>query len=255
MNVKVILLLILLKNLTKSLPWPDGEGEANIESNTTTTMAPTVKPNQNYSYDDEQDNGPSKWPGLCTSGLRQSPIAYDQAKYEKKVVRPTIIMSGAYQKNPKKVHIINNGRGIAIKFIFANDSFPRITGGPLGNETYIFDSFHYHTPCEHQFVLNSQACVLEIHMVHFNEKYESLENSTDKTDGLAVLGILYISTYKETLQSLPFVPMIKNIIEPNTEYFEEDLDKVFSYFDVVHSMSVPRIVSYKGSLTFPNCCK
>ncbi|KAL7025810.1 hypothetical protein ACKWTF_013645 [Chironomus riparius] len=264
MNLKAIILLIIMKKLINSLPWPEGEEEPKVEEETTsvpTTLVPetssiiptTVKPSQNYSYNDKLDNGPSNWTGLCATGLRQSPIAYDQAKYEKKVVRPTIIMSGAYQKRPDKVRLFNNGQGIAVSFIFSNDSIPKITGGPLGNETYVFDSFHYHTPCEHQFVLNSQACVLELHMVHFNEKYETFENSTDKDDGLAVVGILYISTYTETLQTLPFVPMLKNIIEPNSEYFEDDPEKAFSYFDVVHMMSVPRVVSYKGSMTFPNC--
>ncbi|XP_070505800.1 carbonic anhydrase 2-like [Chironomus tepperi] len=249
---KMFLLILLTIKLTNSMPLPV-EDDAELEVDTTPAPVQGDKPHYHFSYNDRHEDGPSNWPELCSTGMKQSPIAYDQAKYEKKVVRPTIVMSGAYQIRPEKVHLINNGHGVTVSFRFANDTKPKITGGPLGKEVYIFASFHYHTPCEHQFVLNSKSCALEIHMVHFNEKYGTLENSTDKSDGLAVLGILYLSTYTQYLQSLPFMPMIKNIIEPNTEYYEEDPGKVFSYYDVVHLMSVPRVVSYKGSLTTPVC--
>ena len=253
-----ILLLILSTiftfKLTNSRP-VIVEDDAELEVNTTPATGITDQPYQHFSYNEKHDDGPANWPGLCSAGQNQSPIAYDQAKYLKKVVRPTIIMSGGYQNRPQKVHIINNGHGVTVSFRYVNDSLPKITGGPLGKEVYVFASFHYHTPCEHQFVLNSKSCALEIHMVHFNEKYGTLGNSTDKIDGLAVLGILYLATYTDSLQSLPFVPMVKNIIQPNTEYYEEDPNKVFSYYDVVHLMSVPRVVSYKGSLTTPECCK
>lgn len=251
---KILLLILLTFKFTNSMPLPV-EDDAQLEVDTTQAANIKNKSNYKFSYNDKHENGPSNWPEFCSTGQKQSPIAYDQAKYEKIVVRPTIVMTGAYQLRPDKVHLINNGQGITVSFRFSNDTKPKITGGPLGNEVYIFASFHYHTPCEHQFVLNSKSCALEIHMVHFNEKYGTLENSTDKEDGLAVIGILYISSYTERLQTLPFVPMIKNIIKPNTEYFEEDPRKVFSYYDVVHLMSVPRIVSYKGSLTIPVCCK
>ena len=250
----VILSIIFTVKLTNSKPLPV-EDDAELEVDTTPAALITEKPHFHFSYNDQHEDGPSHWPELCSLGQKQSPIAYDQAKYQKTIVRPTIVMSGAYQNKPQKVHLINNGHGCTVSFKYGDDSRPKITGGPLGKQVYIFASFHYHTPCEHQFVLNSKSCALEIHMVHFNEKYGTLENSTDKADGLAVLGILYLSTYTETLQSLPFVPMVKNILEPNTEYYEEDPTKVFSYYDVVHLMSVPRVVSYKGSLTTPVCCK
>jgi carbonic anhydrase len=236
------------------MPLPD-EYNAELEVDTTPAAEVTDKPHYHFSYNDKHEDGPSNWPEYCSTGQKQSPIAYEQAKYEKKIVRPTIVMSGAYQDKPQKVHIINNGHGVTVSFKFHNDTIPKITGGPLGEEVYVFSSFHYHTPCEHQFVLNSKSCVLEIHMVHFNEKYGTLGNSTDKEDGLAVLGIQYLSSYSKNLQSLPFVRLIENIIKPNTEYYEEDPLKVFSYHDMIHLMSVPRIVSYQGSLTTPVCCK
>lgn len=254
LSFTLFIIIFITADLISSKPLPVKD-DAELEVDTTPATTSTGKPYYHFSYSDNATDGPTRWPGQCCTGVRQSPIAYDQGRYVRRQSWPTIVMSGGYEKKPKKVHIINNGHGVTVSFKYDDNSLPKVTGGPLGNETYLFASFHYHTPCEHQFVLNSKSCALEIHMVHFNEKYGTLENSTSKEDGLAVVGILYLATYTEYLQSLPFVPMIKNIAQPNTEYYEEDPQKVFSYYDVVHLLSVPRVVSYKGSLTTPECCE
>lgn len=217
----------------------------------------TRKPKANakhldYSYDQHDIVGPSNWPGLCCQGHRQSPIEITNYDYIKKVSYPTLNITGAIDKNPTSVNVLNNGHGATISFIYSDNSLIKITGGPLGKDVYNFVDFHMHWPCEHTFVM-SDTCALEIHLVHFNAKYETFKNALDKEDGLAVIGILLLLS--NTAKPLPFVPLLQKVRITNTTHIESDPKNVFNYRDVIRSKSVPRIYSYKGSLTTPACGK
>ncbi|KAG5669846.1 hypothetical protein PVAND_000137 [Polypedilum vanderplanki] len=222
-----------------------------------TTKKPDSRPVKyyKYNYNDSSPDGPKSWPGMCTTGVKQSPISITPGQYLRKTSNPTINITfdSANFKNPKTVKVINNGHGATYTFIYDdNSTVPKISGGILGKEVYEFASFHMHWPCEHSFIL-TDSCALEVHLVHFNSKYKTLDEAKGKPDGLAVIALLYVSTYTSELTTLPYIPMIKNIIEPNTEYDEIDPLKIFNYHDVIHLKVAPRIVSYKGSLTTPGC--
>ena len=212
------------------------------------------KPFFYFSYDDKSENGPSHWPGSCNSGLSQSPIAYDLVPAIAASHENPLQLIGAYNALPKDVHVINSGHGATFSFVYEGDEVPQITGGPLNDEIYNFASFHFHYPCEHRTFKYKNRCNLELHFVHFNSKYQTIENAIDKPDGLAVVGLMYEETeWGQPFRSFPFLPMLHHIYQPDTDYIKKK--HVFSYADAIGFKTVPKVVSYKGSLTTPGCCE
>jgi len=75
----------------------------------------------------------------------------------------------------------------------SNRLLPYITDGGLSG-TSVFHSLHFHwgsdstKGSEHR--IQSRQFPAELHIVHYNSKYESLAEAADHADGLAVLGIL-----------------------------------------------------------------
>jgi carbonic anhydrase len=202
-----------------------------------------------YSYD---PNGPQNWGYSCNSGQRQSPIAYDQVRPISASSSDRLRMIGPINTKPTKVHVINSGYGATYSFQYADAAVPQITGGPLGSDIYNFHSFHFHYPCEHMPIKFQLICRLEVHYVHFNAKYESIANAINQPDGLAVLGVMYATGFRND-HSFPYIPLLSNVL-----YYHQEIDvttNTFSYADAIGFTTIPKIVSYKGSLTTPKCCK
>jgi carbonic anhydrase len=81
----------------------------------------------------------------------------------------------------------NDGHGFAAKVVFENYLMPNISGGPLGTDKYTFFNFHIHWPSEH--TLNGEFFPAELHIVHFNLKYGSIDVALMQPDGIAVVGV------------------------------------------------------------------
>lgn len=79
---------------------------------------------------------------------------------------------------------------------------PYIFGGKLRDE-YEYVSLHFHwgdknsRGAEH--VLNDIRYPLELHMIHINRKYKTIEEALEFRDGLAVLGELSIYSVSKSL--------------------------------------------------------
>jgi carbonic anhydrase len=96
---------------------------------------------------------------------------------------------------PTPLTIHNNGNSVALLAPkFQPNTFsqrPYIFGAKLQNE-YDYLSLHFHwgdknsRGAEH--VLNDIRYPLELHIIHINRKYQSLEEALEHKDGLAVLG-------------------------------------------------------------------
>ncbi|XP_070505801.1 carbonic anhydrase 1-like [Chironomus tepperi] len=212
------------------------------------------KPFLHFTYEDKNEDGPSHWPSYCNSGHLQSPIAYDSVHPIHASHQHPLKLIGAYKTLPKEVHVINSGHGETFSFVYEDNAVPQITGGPLHDDIYNFASFHFHYPCEHRALKYKNRCNLELHFVHYNSKYVTLENAIDKPDGLAVIGLLFEETeWGHPLRSLPFLNMLHHVYEPDSDYTETK--HVFSYADALGFWAVPKVVSYKGSLTTPGCAE
>ena len=210
------------------------------------------KPYLHFTYEDRNEDGPSHWPSSCNSGNLQSPIAYDSVHPIAASHRNPLKMIGAYNTLPKDVHAINSGHGATFSFVYEGDAVPQITGGPLHDDVYNFASFHFHYPCEHRALKYKNKCNLELHFVHFNSKYLTLQDAINKPDGLAVVGILFEETeWGQPIRSFPFLPMLHHVYEPDTDYTETR--RLFSYADALGFRTIPKVISYSGSLTTPAC--
>jgi carbonic anhydrase len=202
-----------------------------------------------YSYD---PNGPQNWGGTCNSGQRQSPISYDQVRPVSASSSGRLVMLGPINTKPTKVNAHNNGHGVTYSLTYSGSTVPQLTGGPLGGDLYNFHSFHFHYPCEHMPVKFQLICRLEVHYVHFNAKYGSIANAINQPDGLAVLGVMYATGFRNA-HTFPYVSMVNRV-----QNYKDDLEETsntFSYAEAIGFTSIPKIVSYKGSLTTPTCCK
>lgn len=91
---------------------------------------------------------------------------------------------------PLTIH--NNGYSVSLRTPkFENSTQPFIFGGKLRNE-YEYLSLHFHWGDKNsrgsEHVLNDIRHPLELHIIHINRKYGTLEEALEHKDGLAVLG-------------------------------------------------------------------
>lgn len=144
----------------------------------------------------------------------------------------------------------NYGLGVVVFFDYADDVQPNITGGPLGDNTYIFDHFHIHWEgSEH--IYNEKVFSAEMHLVHYNSLYGSIEHASVNDDGFAVLGLMY-SYDNNSENNLHFSKALKFVAEPGAKYTETE--NMFSYADVLKLKDF-NVASYLGSLTTPPYCE
>lgn len=74
-------------------------------------------------------------------------------------------------------------------------NIPTATGGPLGNNKYIFEQLHFHWGSNDdegsETTVNNQSYPLEMHAVFYNSKYNSFNEAGNHEDGLAVIGYFF----------------------------------------------------------------
>ncbi|XP_048512804.1 uncharacterized protein LOC105687851 [Athalia rosae] len=120
-------------------------------------------------------------------------------------------------------HMYNTGNTAEIRLSL--DRPPAIlSGGPLKDE-FEFAQLHFHwgpSNChgaEHS--LNGKLFSMEAHAVHFNKKYDSIENCLDKRDGLVVVGyFLKVVGDDRTVDHPQFAKItneLHHVVEPNTQ--------------------------------------
>lgn len=198
-----------------------------------------------FSYDDNAPDGPSKWGGICESGKRQTPVILTQSVKEVFRNKKSIFISGANAR-PESITYKNNGHGMTISFNFKSDHKIILSGEVYGSDRYVFHSAHGHWPCEHP--LGYMRCDMEMHYVHFNEKYGNISNAIDKSDGLAVLGVRYV--VDKNAKRLNFLQFADDV----SVYNSSVTDRANTY--TVASMLPTewrRYYNYQGSLTTPGC--
>lgn len=178
---------------------------------------------------------------------RQSPIDIANAKYDSDL--GGFIMTG-YEKLSNPLSVQNNGHTVVIA-INPNDKVT-MSGASLPG-TYRLHSFHFHwggsddVGSEHTY--EGDAYPLEMHMVHYNERYSSLKDAIDKDNGLAVLGVWFevgktknkaLSRITDNLSKIKYSDSGKISLQPFGLYglFPKNLKQFYRY---------------DGSLTTPPC--
>ncbi|XP_036324613.1 carbonic anhydrase 2-like [Rhagoletis pomonella] len=149
----------------------------------------------------------------------------------------------------------NNGHTANIQLPTTRRDAAYITGGPLvENTTYIMESLHFHWGSNDshgsEHVLNSQRYAMEMHLLHRNTKYASVEEAREHEDGLAVLAVLYESTASTDFEGLNEVV---DVLESISEFNRSTEIKNFTLSVLLGDMDTAEFYTYAGSLTTPPC--
>uniref|UniRef100_A0A1W7RAS9 carbonic anhydrase n=1 Tax=Hadrurus spadix TaxID=141984 RepID=A0A1W7RAS9_9SCOR len=210
----------------------------------------TSKGGNDHKWGYAGDRGPEHWKDhfpMC-GGKRQSPIdiVTKDAMKDDKLGR--ITFSG-YETKVKKAQILNNGHTVQL---MDDDTEATISGGGLP-ATYKFLQLHFHwgkeddRGSEHTFDGNDAP--LEMHLVHVNKHYRSVEEALTKKDGLAVLAILFEVTDKDNEELEPIIEVLDDVIQEGEETTLED---DFDIDQLIPDDTLP-YYRYEGSLTTPGC--
>lgn len=201
--------------------------------------------------------GPHNWAAVDTSpninqcgGKFQSPVDFDDRYSEFDPSLGEIRYSG-YNEELYNPYIVNNGHTVQVS---ATENENRYIEGAGLPGRFQFAQFHYHwgsnssRGAEH--TVRGFQYPLELHLVHFNQKYGSLAESLKYNDGLAVLGVFFEvgPTANEDISVI--VDALKDVRLSGTR--GTNLQR-----PVVLSRLLPRrtkdFFRYTGSLTTPPC--
>ena len=130
---------------------------------------------------------------------------------------------------------------------------PKITGTALNNNTYQFAELHFHwnqndaRGSEHSF--NEAREALEMHLVHWNTKYETMAKAVGHPDGLAVYGILFNVNTEENPALNPIIDYLNDIVETGSGIIVGEKFSLLPILPKTHKV----FYRYQGSLTTPPC--
>lgn len=203
----------------------------------------------------EGTTGPTYWPSLFPefcSGRSQSPIDLNDDDDTLETSTDDWVLD-RYDIIPKKMIIKNNGHTAQIEWTTTDiKEVPNVSGGNLG-DTYAFAQFHFHwgkknnKGSEHTF--NGKKFPAELHLVHFNTKYDTIGDAVLKADGLAVLGVMLEIANEDNEDLSPIIDGLSTIVDANSQ---KTLATPFPLSDLLPA-DTSSFYRYSGSLTTPNC--
>jgi len=193
-------------------------------------------------------NDPSSWKASYEhcGGLKQSPIDLKDAKVfdtgEIKLECFDRLIPG---------NITNNGHTLEFELGASSTVQPFIFGGRLHEDRFDFVQMHWHwgstsdKGSEH--TVEGRRFPMEIHLVHKNTKYDTLDAALSKKDGLAVLGSFYEVGKEDN-------PYLEKIIEISS-YIKEAGGSLGANVTLANFLPATTrdYFFYEGSLTTPGC--
>jgi len=102
---------------------------------------------------------------------------------------------------------------------------------------------------EHTF--NNEQTFAELHFVHFNTKYGTIGEAIDKSDGLAVLGVMVQK--RGNIDNPAFEQLLTPIINGEVVYKDDAVDIAGFEFGDLFPLDLSEYYRYLGSLTTPAC--
>ncbi|XP_018328026.1 carbonic anhydrase 15-like isoform X1 [Agrilus planipennis] len=157
---------------------------------------------------------------------------------------------------PGPLMLHNNGHTVVLQIAHPRrgQSVPYITGGWL-SKSYQFESLHFHWGersdfgSEHTFT--GKRYPMEMHMVHRNKNYRTMEEAMKHADGLMVLAFFYELRKDDNKQLDQLVKHLPRVYAPHANI---TLTETFALASLIPSSEKMRIYyTYKGSLTTPPC--
>jgi len=150
----------------------------------------------------------------------------------------------------------NNGH--AVQMTATEPLNMKTNGGDLPGE-YTLAQFHFHWgSSDHggsEHTLEGEQFFSEVHLVHFKSEYETIGNSVDKSDGLAVLGF-FIEEDPSLENNGPlddfFQILVGDAVQQPKSALNPEIEVKFSMSDILPA-TLDNYYRYLGSLTTPTC--
>lgn len=170
---------------------------------------------------------------------------------------------------PVNVKVENNGHTVNIDLPkvepatsslgqkIINQILPQIYGGPLHGDRFIAESLHFHWGSNDfhgsEHVIDSTRYTMEMHLLHRNSKYATVEEAREHADGLAVIAFLFQANEANYdyygLSSL--IEVLDKVQEYNTT---AEVESFFNLATLVgDQLDADNYFTYEGSLTTPPC--
>ncbi|ESN90579.1 hypothetical protein HELRODRAFT_71060 [Helobdella robusta] len=196
-------------------------------------------------------NGPSRWTKYAPAakGKRQSPVNIITKKCSYDPRLNNSIFTFDYTSSDA-VAVFNNGHSVQVEL--SESATSSFSGGPAEDRTYNLKQFHFHwgskdgVGSEHK--VNGKSYSAELHLVHWNSKYDSFEDALQEEDGLMVL-TMFINIGDEHEEISKLTNLFENITFPDDK---EILPDGFD-FNKLLPENTDEYWTYKGSLTTPPC--
>ncbi|OPJ75467.1 carbonic anhydrase 9 [Patagioenas fasciata monilis] len=196
-----------------------------------------------WSYEDKDHWGMDY---VNCDGTAQSPINIDTSKTIFSPQLRPIQLSGYSLPANEKLRLKNNGHTV---FLDLPGSLA-ITGGYA--QQYRAAQLHLHWGSQSgpgsEHTVNGHRFAAEIHVVHYNTKYASIQEAIKQPDGLAVLGAFLEVGPREN-------PYYQEILEHLYNIEREDEEVLVPGFNIAGLLpdNLKLYFHYNGSLTTPPC--
>lgn len=197
------------------------------------------------------ENGPDKWHKdypVANEGKRQSPIDI--------ITDKAIDATSASTEKPLKwcyntkhcLNIENTGSSWKVN---VNGCGSSLSGGPLMDSEYELWQFHAHWGSDNskgsEHTIDGKEYASELHLVHWNKKYDNPNTAAGQPDGLCVLGMLIEvgEKHEEFDKVIQMLGKIKNKNDKTSEIESAGID-CNKLLPKTHAFW-----TYDGSLTTP----
>ncbi|XP_035913451.1 carbonic anhydrase 1-like [Anopheles stephensi] len=201
-----------------------------------------------WNYPTPGSNGvmsePEKWGGQCDNGRRQSPIDLTQAAAVRGEFTPFFFNN--YKLPIKQALLANTGHSVQIS---NRDPAVTIQGGGLDGR-FALDQMHFHWGSEH--TIDKTRFGLELHLVHHDSRYSSLEAAAATRNGVAVIGVLFHVSDQPNMHIDVILDAIADI---RNEAGKETLLKGKLSPHYLLPVNRTTFYRYEGSLTTPACAE
>ncbi|XP_066998040.2 putative carbonic anhydrase 3 [Anabrus simplex] len=187
-------------------------------------------------------NDPDKWPGVCRTGQYQSPIDIGEMGIQEISFEPLAMINYEGYFN---MTLTNNGHTVQLTMHHPNRG--TITAGGLQG-VYYLEQAHFHWPSEH--TLLGKKYPLELHFVHYDRKYLSVEKALFDPEGVAVLAVIFHESPNRNTMLDPLIEGVQSVgVKTYTSKGLMRLQKL----QTLLPQDTNKFYRYHGSLTTPGC--
>lgn len=197
----------------------------------------------------------------------QSPIELNSAEAKISYDLPKLYFHNYDMMYSQKVPVENNGHTANINLpkvetttLFGknlvNQMLPQIYGGPLLGDRFLAESVHFHWGSKDahgsEHVIDGNRHTMEMHILHRNSKYDSVDEARSHADGLAVAAVIFQAEEKNYDYSglNNVIETLDSVKDYNTT---SEIDKFFVLSNLVDGLNSDSYFTYGGSLTTPPC--